>query len=258
MARDPIHRKYHHTELTFRPMYAYSENFVLPLSHDEVVHMKGSLLSKMPGDDWRKFANLRLLLGYQLSVPGKKLLFMGGEIGQWAEWDHDSSLQWHLLENPAHAGVQRWMADVNRLYAAEPALHARDFDPAGFQWIDCHDWEDSVLTLARAGGTPEEVVIVALNFTPVPRSGYRVGAPAGGFWREIANSDAVEYGGSGVGNFGSVEAEEIPAHGRPYSLSLTLPPLAAVFFKLSPHPAPLPGGEGEEFTTHNSQVTTSS
>jgi 1,4-alpha-glucan branching enzyme len=256
-ARDPIHRKYHHTELTFRPMYAYSESFVLPLSHDEVVHMKGSLLSRMPGDDWRKFANLRLLFGYQASVPGKKLLFMGGELGQWAEWDHDSSLQWHLLENPAHAGVQRWVADVNRLYAAEPALHARDFEPAGFQWIDCHDWEHSVLTLARAGGSPEEVVIVALNFTPVPRFGYRVGAPAAGFWREIANSDALEYGGSGVGNFGSVQAQEIPAHGRPFSLSLTLPPLAAVFFKLSPHPAPLPGGEGEELSTLNPQPSTS-
>jgi 1,4-alpha-glucan branching enzyme len=231
MARDPIHRKYHHTELTFRPMYAYSESFVLPLSHDEVVHMKGSLLTKMPGDDWRKFANLRLLLAYQCAVPGKKLLFMGGEFGQWAEWDHDSSLQWHLLEYPAHAGVRRWTADVNRLYAGQPALHARDFDPSGFEWIDCHDWEYSTLSLARRGGTPEEVILVALNFTPVPRYQYRVGAPAGGFWREIANSDAVEYGGSGVGNLGGVQAEEFPAHGRPHSLSLTLPPLGAVFLK---------------------------
>jgi 1,4-alpha-glucan branching enzyme len=245
MHRDPIHRKYHHTELTFRQMYAYSENFLLPLSHDEVVHMKGSLLTKMPGDDWRKFANLRLLLAYQAVVPGKKLLFMGGEFGQWAEWDHDSSLQWHLLEVPAHAGMKRWTADVNRLYTKEPALHARDFEPAGFEWIDCHDWEYSTLTIARRGGAPGETVIAALNFTPVPRYGYRVGAPAGGLWREIANSDAAEYGGSGLGNLGGVEAEEFAAHGRPYSLSLTLPPLAAVFFKADV-PPPTPSAEGDE------------
>jgi 1,4-alpha-glucan branching enzyme len=231
MKRDPIHRKYHHTELTFRPLYAYSENFLLPLSHDEVVHMKGSLLSRMPGDDWRKFANLRLLLAYQCAVPGKKLLFMGAELGQWAEWNHDSALEWYLLDYPAHAGLKRWTADANRLYTAEPALHARDFEPPGFEWIDCNDWENSALTLARRGGTPEEVILVALNFTPVPRYGYRVGAPAPGFWREIANTDAAVYGGSGVGNLGGLEAEGIPAHGRPWSLSLTLPPLAAVFLK---------------------------
>ena len=231
MKRDPIHRKYHHTELTFRPMYAYTENFLLPLSHDEVVHMKGSLLSRMPGDDWRKLANLRLLLAYQCATPGKKLLFMGGEIAQWAEWDHDSSLQWHLLEFPAHAGVRSLAADLNRLYAAEPALHARDFEPSGFEWIDCHDWEYSTLSLARRGGAPEEVILVALNFTPVPRYGYRVGVPAPGFWREVVNTDSTAYGGSGVGNLGGLNAAEIPAHGRPWSLSLTLPPLAAVFFK---------------------------
>ena len=231
MKRDPIHRKYHHTELTFRPLYAYSENFLLPLSHDEVVHMKGSLLSRMPGDDWKKFANLRLLLAYQCAVPGKKLLFMGAELGQWAEWNHDSALEWYLLDYPAHAGLKRWTADANRLYTAEPALHARDFEPPGFEWIDCNDWENSALTLARRGGTPEEVILVALNFTPVPRYGYRVGAPAPGFWREIANTDAAVYGGSGVGNLGGLEAEGIPAHGRPWSLSLTLPPLAAVFLK---------------------------
>ncbi|HLN59450.1 MAG TPA: alpha amylase C-terminal domain-containing protein, partial [Thermoanaerobaculia bacterium] len=254
--RDSIHRKYHHTELTFRPMYAYSENFLLPLSHDEVVHMKGSLLSRMPGDDWRKFANLRLLLAYQCAVPGKKLLFMGGEFGQWAEWNHDTALQWPLLDYPAHAGVKRLAAQLNRLYAGEPALHERDFDPAGFEWIDCNDWEDSTLTLARRGGTPEEVVLVALNFTPVPRYGYRVGAPVPGFWREIANTDAVEYGGSGLGNLGGVHAEETAVHGRSNSLSLTLPPLAAVFFKATPHPNPLAKGE-EEFATRNSQLTTS-
>jgi 1,4-alpha-glucan branching enzyme len=246
MKRDPVHRKYHHTELTFRPMYAYSENFLLPLSHDEVVHMKGSLLSRMPGDDWKKFANLRLLLAYQCAVPGKKLLFMGGEFGQWAEWGHDASLQWHLLDFPPHAGVQRLAAHLNRLYAGEPAFHARDFDPAGFEWIDCNDWENSTLTFARRGGTPEEVVLAAFNFTPVPRRHYRVGAPAPGFWREIANSDAKEYGGSGLGNLGGVHTEDVPAHGRPWSLGLTLPPLAAVFFKHHP-----------ELTIHNSQFTIS-
>ncbi len=231
MRRDPVHRKYHHTDLTFRPLYAYSENFLLPLSHDEVVHMKGSLLSRMPGDDWKKFANLRLLLAYQCAVPGKKLLFMGGEFGQWAEWGHDSSLQWHLLEYAPHAGVQRLSAHLNRLHAGEPALHARDFEPAGFEWIDCNDWEHSTLTLARKGGAPEEIIVVALNFTPVPRHRYRVGAPAPGFWREIANTDAKEYGGSGLGNLGGLHARDLPAHGRPWSLDLTLPPLAAVFLK---------------------------
>jgi len=245
MKRDPIHRKYHYTELTFRPMYAYTENFLLPLSHDEVVHMKGSLLSRMPGDDWKKFASLRLLLAYQCAVPGKKLLFMGGEFGQWAEWNHDSALQWHLLEFPAHAGVRRLAADLNRLYAGEPALHARDFEPAGFEWIDCHDWEYSTLTFARRGGSPDDVVVAAFNFTPVPRYGYRVGAPAPGFWREVVNTDATDYGGSGVGNLGGVEALGFPAHGRPWSLALTLPPLAAVFLKHVPPSGPLPEAEGE-------------
>ena len=231
MKQDPIYRKYHHDKLTFRPMYAWTENFVLPLSHDEVVHMKGSLLTKMPGDEWQKFANLRLLLAYQWALPGKKLLFMGGEIGQWAEWDHDSSVQWHLLENPRHAGVKTWVAELNRLLAAEAALHVLDFEPAGFEWIDCHDWPHSTLTLMRKGVEPGERLIAAFNFTPVARYGYRVGAPAGGRWRELANSDAAEYGGSGVGNLGGVLAEETPAHGRPFSLSLTLPPLAAVFLK---------------------------
>ena len=231
MREDPIHRKYHHNLLTFRPIYAHSENFVLALSHDEVVHGKGSLLMKMPGDDWQRFANLRLLLGYQCAVPGKKLLFMGGEIGQWAEWDHDASVQWHLLGQAQHAGVRRWAADLNRLYSAEPALHERDFDPAGFEWVDCHDFPHSVLSLLRAGAAPGERVLAVFNFTPVPRHGYRVGVPAGGFWRELANSDALEYGGSGLGNIGGVEARPLPAHGRPVSLDLTLPPLAALFFK---------------------------
>jgi 1,4-alpha-glucan branching enzyme len=231
MSKDPVYRKYEHGSLTFSMIYAFSENFVLPLSHDEVVHGKGSLLDKMTGDLWQKFANLRLLYAYMYGHPGKKLLFMGAELGQWAEWNHDSALEWYLLDYPAHAGLKRWTADANRLYTAEPALHARDFEPPGFEWIDCNDWENSALTLARRGGTPEEVILVALNFTPVPRYGYRIGAPAPGFWREIANTDAAVYGGSGVGNLGGLEAEGIPAHGRPWSLSLTLPPLAAVFLK---------------------------
>lgn len=231
MEHDPVHRKYHHDLLTFRPIYAGSENFVLPLSHDEVVHGKGSLLLKMPGDDWQRFANLRLLLGYQFAVPGKKLLFMGGEIGQWAEWDHDSSVQWHLLGSPPHLGIARWTADLNLLYVGESALHERDFDATGFEWIDCHDFPHSVITLLRSGFSPHDRVLAAFNFTPVPRFGYRVGVPFPGTWRELANSDAVEYGGSGLGNFGAAEARPISAHGRPYSLELTLPPLAAVFLK---------------------------
>jgi 1,4-alpha-glucan branching enzyme len=235
--RDPIHRKYHHTELTFRPMYAYTESFLLPLSHDEVVHMKGSLLSRMPGDDWKKMANLRLLLAYQCAVPGKKLLFMGGEFGQWAEWNHDSALQWNLLSNSPHAGIQKLAAHLNRLYTGEAALHERDFDPSGFEWIDCHDWEHSALSFVRRGLNPMETILVAVNFTPLPRYGYRIGAPAAGFWREIANTDATEYGGSGVGNMGGLDASDAPAHGRPWSLALTLPPLAAVFLKHESHPA---------------------
>jgi 1,4-alpha-glucan branching enzyme len=231
MAHDPVHRKYHHNQLTFRMIYAFTENFVLPLSHDEVVHMKGSLLGRMPGDDWRKFANLRLLYGYMWAQPGKKLLFMGGELGQWREWNHDASLDWDLLEWTRHAGLQSWVRDLNRLYAWEPSLHELDCDPAGFEWIDCNDADQSVLTLLRRGRSEKECVVAAFNFTPVVRYGYRVGVPFGGFWEEVANSDAAEYGGSGVGNLGGVEAEEAPAHGRLFHLALTLPPLAAVFFK---------------------------
>jgi 1,4-alpha-glucan branching enzyme len=231
MAHDPIHRKYHHNQLTFRMLYAFTENFVLPLSHDEVVHMKGSLVGRMPGDEWRKFANLRTLFGYMLAQPGKKLLFMGGELGQWAEWDHDASLDWHLLEAPLHAGVQKWVRDLNRLYSGLPALHELDCDPAGFEWIDCNDADQSVLTLLRRGRSPEDCVVMAFNFTPLVRYGYLVGVPFGGFWEEIANSDASDYGGSGVGNLGGLEAREEPVHGRPFHVALTLPPLAAVFLK---------------------------
>ena len=231
MKLDPIHRKFHHDKLTFRGLYAFSENYVLPLSHDEVVHLKGSLLSKMPGDDWQRRANLRLLFAWMWAQPGKKLLFMGGEIGQWREWNHDDELQWGLLADPAHLGVQKWVRDLNGLYAEERALHELDFDPAGFSWIDCADFERSVVALLRHGRAEEDVVAAAFNFTPVPRYGYRVGVPAAGFWRELVNSDAAEYGGSGVGNLGGCRASGGPAHGHPQSMEITLPPLGAVFFK---------------------------
>ena len=231
MAIDPIYRKYHHNKLTFRMLYAFHENFVLPLSHDEIVHGKGSLLGKMAGDDRQKFANLRLLFGYMYAQSGKKLLFMGGEFGQWREWSHDESLDWHLLEYPPHIGLQRWVADLNWRYRSEPALYEQDFDPAGFSWIDCNDTESSVVSLIRQGRTTDDLVLVVCNFTPVPRLNYRVGAVRGGFWQEVLNSDATDYGGSGYGNLGEVEAAPVPYHGRLYSLNLTLPPLAAVFLK---------------------------
>jgi 1,4-alpha-glucan branching enzyme len=230
MRRDPIHRKHHHDQLTFRQLYAFHENFVLPLSHDEVVHGKGSLLDKMPGDEWQRFANLRLLLAYMWAQPGKKLLFMGGEIAQWREWHHDESLDWHLLEHAPHEGVRRLVADLNRAYRGEPALHENDCDSAGFEWVDCADWQGSILSFLRRGKRGE-TVLVALNFTPVPRPGYRIGVPSGGRWSELLNTDAVEYGGGGMGNLGSVPAEAAPMHGREFSLPLLLPPLAAVFLK---------------------------
>jgi 1,4-alpha-glucan branching enzyme len=232
-SHDPIHRIYHHNQLTFRMLYSFTENFVLPLSHDEVVHGKGSLIGKMPGDDWQKFANLRLLFGYMYAQPGKKLLFMGGEFGQWREWAHDTSLDWNLVDRPLHRGVQSWVEMLNRTYRGEAALHALDSDPAGFEWVDCCDTAASVLSLLRKGQSPNEVVLVIGNFTPVPRVGYRVGVPYGGYWRELLNSDAREYGGSGMGNMGGVQADAVAAHGRPYSLNLTLPPLAIVFLKPS-------------------------
>jgi 1,4-alpha-glucan branching enzyme len=231
MELDPVFRKYHHTELTFRRMYQYTENFVLPLSHDEVVHLKRSLLSKMPGDEWQKFANLRLLFASMWAQAGKKLLFMGGEFGQWREWNHDASLDWDLLEKPGHAGLSLFVRDLNRLYAAEPALHEFDFDPRGFEWIDCHDADHSIVSLERRGKGPRDRIAAAFNFTPVPRSSYLVGVDFPGDWIEILNSDAAEYGGSGMGNRGRAVALPVPSHGRPHSLSLTLPPLAAVFFK---------------------------
>jgi 1,4-alpha-glucan branching enzyme len=231
MGRDPIHRQFHHGELLFRMVYAFSENFVLPLSHDEVVHGKRSLLSKMPGDDWQKFANLRLLFGYQWVQPGKKLLFMGGEWGPWSEWRHDVSLDWHLLRHPLHAGMQRWVADLNRVYRSETALHESDVKPNSFWWVDCNDSGASVIAFMRQGQRPEDRVLVACNFTPVPRFDYRVGVPTGGFWPELLNSDAADYGGAGMGNCGGRPADAIPWHGQPFSLNLTLPPLAVLLFK---------------------------
>jgi 1,4-alpha-glucan branching enzyme len=257
ITKEPIHRRFHHNNLTFRMLYAFSENFMLPLSHDEVVHGKASLLAKMPGDDWQKFANLRLLLGYMYAMSGKKLLFMGGEIGQWKEWNHEDSLEWHLLDYEPHLGLQRWVRDLNLLYAREPALYLLDCDPAGFEWVDCNDSESSVVDWLRKTPDGSGMILAACNFTPVPRMPYRVGVPLPGMWSEVLNSDALHYGGSGLGNAGGFEAEEIPYHGRPYSLNLTLPPLGICLFKHEgdavltsspPTPLPLPrkgeGGEG--------------
>ena len=231
MVKDPVYRKFHHDRLTFRMLYAFTENFVLSLSHDEVVHGKASLLSKMPGDDWQKFANLRLLFSYMFSQPGKKLLFMGGESGQWREWDHESSLDWHLLEYQPHLGIQKLVQDLAHLYRNEATLHELDFDCKGFEWIDCNDALHSTLSYIRRGSSTSDMILIVCNFTPTVRSGYRVGVPCGGFWSEVLNSDATEYGGSGQGNLGGIEADAKPFHGRSFSLNLTLPPLAAVFFK---------------------------
>ncbi|MBN1570495.1 MAG: 1,4-alpha-glucan branching protein GlgB [Acidobacteria bacterium] len=230
---DPVHRKYHHNELTFRSLYTFSENFVMPLSHDEVVHGKGSLLAKMPGDDWQKFANLRLLLGYMYAQPGKKLLFMGSEFGQWREWDHNSSLDWDLLDYDRHRGLLRWMEDINRLYREEAAMHL-DTEPAGFEWIDGGDADNSVISFLRKGSHPDGEVLIVCNFTPVPRLNYRVGVSVGGYWKELLNSDAKEYWGSGMGNAGGIKADSIHSHDREYSLNLLLPPLSVVFLKHTP------------------------
>jgi 1,4-alpha-glucan branching enzyme len=230
MAHDPVHRRYHHGELTFSLWYAFSENFVLPLSHDEVVYGKRALISKMPGDRWQQFANLRLLLGWMWTHPGKKLLFMGGEFGQWREWHHEGQLDWWLTQYEEHAGLQRWLRDLNHVYRDNAALHQQDFSHDGFQWIDGNDYDNSVITFLR---WPEEgpPVMVAANFTPIVREGYRVGVPLGGGWREILNGDAPIYGGSGQGNMGRVEAHETPWHGRSHSLCLRLPPLSIIVLK---------------------------
>jgi 1,4-alpha-glucan branching enzyme len=230
-ARDPIHRRYHHSELSFRMVYAFHENFVMPLSHDEVVHGKRSLLGRMPGDDWQRLANLRLLYAYLFAQPGKKLLFMGAELGQESEWSHEAQLPWELLERDDRSGLARWLGDLNRLYAGEPALHRGDFDPAGFDWIDCHDDAHGTLSFLRRapdGGLPLAAVF---NFTPQVLRNFRLGVPLGGVWRERLNGDATLYGGSGQGNLGRVETTPVARHGRAHSLVLTLPPLAALFLQ---------------------------
>jgi 1,4-alpha-glucan branching enzyme len=228
MSLDPVHRKFHHGQLTFRAMYAFSEHFVLPLSHDEVVQGKGSLLRKMPGDDWQRFANLRLLLGYMFAQPGKKLLFMGAELATWNEWYHEASLDWDLLERSAHAGVQRWLRDLNGLYRSQPALHELDCEPAGFAWIDCNDSEGSTLSFARHARDHDDLLVVACNFTPLVRYRYRIGVPRAGAWTELLNSDASDYGGSGVGNLGGVHSDALAWHAQAQSIEVTLPPLAIV------------------------------
>ena len=231
MSLDPVHRKYHHNQITFRMLYAFHENFVMPLSHDEVVHGKGSLLGKMPGGGWDQFANLRTLYGYMYGQAGKKLLFMGAEFGQRAEWNHDGSLDWGVLEHESHAGIVKWVSDLNRLYRAEPALHERDCDAEGFRWVDCNDAEKSLISFTRRGRSTDDIVLVVCNFTPVPRENYRLGVPRGGYWKEVLNSDAAEYWGQGFGNMGGVEAAPVPSHGLPHTLVMTLPPLSVVFFK---------------------------
>jgi len=231
MSQDPIFRKHFHNELTFRMIYAYSENFVLPLSHDEVVHGKRSLLEKMPGNEQLKLANLRLLFGYMYAQPGKKLLFMGGEFGQWREWDHDNSLDWHLLNYVPHENLQRWVKDLNRVYRVEKAFFELDYDPSGFSWIDVKDVDNSIISFLRRSRQPQESILAVFNFTPVPRFNYRLGVSLEGEWKEILNSNALEYGGSGYGNLGLAIAKPIPYHGQPFSLNLTLPPLGVLYFK---------------------------
>lgn len=230
-SKDSIYRKYHHNQLTFSIWYSFSENFVLPLSHDEVVYGKGSLIRKMPGDNWQRFANLRLLFGYMYGHPGKKLSFMGGEFGQWNEWYHEGSLDWHLLGHPFHEGVQRWVKALNNFYKNEPAMYELDFDLGGFEWMNFHDWEQSIISFIRKGKSTNDIILVVFNFTPVPKRNYRVEVPRGGFWREVLNSDSKEYGGSNQGNAGGIEASLMPAYGKYHSLSLTLPPLGVLFFK---------------------------
>jgi 1,4-alpha-glucan branching enzyme len=236
MAEDPINRRWHHDKMTFGLIYAFSENFMLPISHDEVVHGKGSMLAKMPGDDWQKFANLRSLLGWMWTHPGKKLLFMGGEFAQWREWNHDTELDWHLLEQPRHRGVERWVADLNRLLREEPSLHERDVFPDGFQWLLADDTEHSVFAFLRRPSQGEgPPVVVAVNLTPVPRERVLLGVPARGRWTEALNSDAEVYGGSGVGNPGGVDSRPLPAQGQLHSVRVTLPPLGLIVLRHQPN-----------------------
>jgi 1,4-alpha-glucan branching enzyme len=230
LSHDPVHRGYHHNELTFRALYMHSENYTLPLSHDEVVHGKRSLYGKMPGDDWQKRANLRLLYGYQWTQPGKKLLFMGSEVAQYGEWNHDASIEWSRLDDPGAEGVRRWLEDLNRAYRERPALHEGDCAPTGFEWVDANDSVQSTVSFLRRGESADDIALVVANFTPVPRYNHRVGVPTDGRWAELLNSDATLYGGSGQGNVGGVEATPVPFHGRPWSVNLVLPPLGLLVF----------------------------
>ncbi len=230
-SKEPVHRKYHHNNLTFSLLYAFTENFILPLSHDEVVHGKRSLLDKMPGDMWQKFANLRTLYGFMYGHPGKKLLFMGGELGQWDEWNSEKSLDWHLLEFEPHRGLRRFVKELNQFYRSEPSLYEIDFDYKGFEWIDFHDVEGSIISFLRRAKNYDDFTLFVFNFTPVPRTGYRIGTPVSGFYREVINSDSAFYWGSNMGNAGGVYAEDIPFQFRPYSISITIPPLSVVIFK---------------------------
>jgi 1,4-alpha-glucan branching enzyme len=231
VGKDPVFRRWEHQHLTFSMLYAWNENFILPFSHDEVVHAKGSMLNKPPGDEWQKVATLRVLYTFMYVHPGKKLLFMGSEFGQWREWDYDGSLDWHLLDRPRHAGLQRFVRDLNHLYSQEPALHEVDFNAPGFEWIDCNDHESSVVSLIRRGHDASDWLVAIVNWTPIVRRNYRLGVPEPGFYRELLNSDAEPYGGSNVGNQGGLESDPIPTHGRPHSLNLTLPPLGGLILK---------------------------
>jgi 1,4-alpha-glucan branching enzyme len=232
LARDPVYRKYEHGALTFSMIYAFTENFILPLSHDEVVHGKGSLLDKMPGDVWQKFANLRLLYGYMYGHPGKKLLFMGSEIAQWREWNHDESLDWHLLDWRDHQGILRLVCDLNALYRSQPALHEIDFEWQGYEWLELHDWENSVIAFLRRANNPDDAIVVVCNFTPVVRENYRIGVPSPGYYREILNSDSEIYGGSNVGNQGGAWGVPLPHADRPFHVSIRVPPLGVLFLKV--------------------------
>jgi 1,4-alpha-glucan branching enzyme len=229
--QDPVYRSFNHGAFTFGMVYAFTERFVLPLSHDEVVHGKGSLIRKMPGDEWQRFANLRAYFGYMWAHPGKKLLFMGGEIAQEREWNHDASISWDLLDFPRHAGVQRLIRDLNRTYATEPALHGTDADPSGFEWAVVDDSGNSVFAMLRLAKDGGSIILAVSNMTPVPRLSYRIGVPKAGLWQEILNTDAGIYGGSNFGNGGALQAEEVPSHGRPFSLSLMLPPLSTILLR---------------------------
>ena len=229
--QDPVHRRWHHNRITFSMLYAFTENFVLPFSHDEVVHGKGSMLDKMPGDRWQKHATLRALYGYMFAHPGKKLMFMGCEFGQTREWHHDGSLEWHLLQYPEHEGLRHWVQDLNHVYRREPSLHEVDFDDGGFSWIDCEDTTNSVVSMIRRARNPADFTIIVTNFTPVPRPDYRVGVPEAGYYRELLNSDGARYGGSNAGNAGGAESTPQPMHRFAQSLSLTIPPLGFVLLK---------------------------